>query len=497
MIFGKAFGRWEIKLLLTITLGLAVAWVFEPTLPAQSWVARLLLVSGCLGAASFIFRLDSMRKTRDERSARRYIDMLTRLDHHELAEASVEAQLPTLKNDNPWLPVFVRARDCLIEYGNRADEAEHNWTSAEVRLRRLATNYALVEEIAGGLLEAVVAINQYDELVWANHKAEELFAFTIDHDAPVSVTEQIPCPKLAQLLVESRKRKSTTYRSSEMELTDARGEIGWYRVSVRALAVDADDEDSDTQGAVAVLTDIGSERNIQKRHAEFVSAASHEMKTPLSGIRAYVELLLDGEAEDDETRDEFLNVIDTQADRLQRLINNLLNLARIEAGVEKVDKQHYSLNEILEGAFNVIQPSAEQKQIELISDLSPMYMGVLVDRDMLAQCAINLLSNAIKYTEPGGTVTLRSRMEENASVFEVEDSGVGLSDEDCQKVFEKFYRVKKDKQMAPGTGLGLPLAKHIVEDVHGGSLTVASQLDKGSLFRISLPSHTRTTNQTY
>ncbi len=116
-----------------------------------------------------------------------------------------------------------------------------------------------------------------------------------------------------------------------------------------------------------------------------------------------------------------------------------------------------------------------------------MYLSVLADRDMLLQTAINLLSNAIKYTPPGGTVTLRSRMQDESVVVEVEDTGVGLSPEDQKRVFEKFYRVKKDRQMASGTGLGLPLAKHIVEDVHGGSLTVQSQLGKGSTFRVTLP----------
>jgi signal transduction histidine kinase len=120
-----------------------------------------------------------------------------------------------------------------------------------------------------------------------------------------------------------------------------------------------------------------------------------------------------------------------------------------------------------------------------------MYMGVLVDRDMAMQSAINLLSNAVKYTESGGKVTLRSRMEDNAAVFEVEDTGVGLSEEDCLRVFDKFYRVKKDQKMASGTGLGLPLAKHIVEDVHGGELTLSSQLGAGSVFRITLPTHER------
>jgi two-component system, OmpR family, phosphate regulon sensor histidine kinase PhoR len=225
---------------------------------------------------------------------------------------------------------------------------------------------------------------------------------------------------------------------------------------------------------------------IQKRNAEFVSAVSHEMKTPLSGIKAYVELLADGDTADEATREEFLEVINSQADRMQRLIDNLLNLARIEAGVVAVNKKPQSLNDILEEALGVVQPSAEQKQIKLTRDLSPMYLGVIVDRDLALQAAINLLSNAIKYTPQGGSVTLRSQLQEHHVRFEVADTGVGLSPEDCEKVFEKFYRVKKDQQMAPGTGLGLPLAKHIVEDVHSGTLTVESELGVGSTFRVTL-----------
>jgi two-component system phosphate regulon sensor histidine kinase PhoR len=212
------------------------------------------------------------------------------------------------------------------------------------------------------------------------------------------------------------------------------------------------------------------------------------MKTPLAGIKAYVELLADGDAEDEATREEFLNVITGQADRLQRLIDNLLNLARIEAGVVQVSKKPRSLNELLEEAVNIVRPSADAKHIELAADLSPMYLGVLADRDMLLQAAINLLSNAIKYTPQQGRVTVRSRLEEDHVRFEVQDTGVGLGPEDCQRVFEKFYRVKKNKDMASGTGLGLPLAKHIVEDVHGGRLTVESTLGQGSTFAVVLPS---------
>ena len=131
------------------------------------------------------------------------------------------------------------------------------------------------------------------------------------------------------------------------------------------------------------MTDITGQKAIQKRNAEFVSAVSHEMKTPLSSIRAYIELLVDGEAEDDATQEEFLGVINNQADRLQRLIDNLLNLARIEAGVVAVNKSALSLNELLGEALGVMQPAAQEKQITLTAELSPLYLGVLADRDML------------------------------------------------------------------------------------------------------------------
>ena len=211
------------------------------------------------------------------------------------------------------------------------------------------------------------------------------------------------------------------------------------------------------------------------------------MKTPLASIKAYVELLVDGDAEDEETREEFLNIINSQTDRLHRLIDNVLNLARIESGVVEIHKVSQPLNSILIEAYETVKPAAEAKNITLVSALSPLYLPVLVDHDQLLQAAINLLSNAVKYTPEGGTVTLRSRNLDGEVQFEVEDTGVGLSPENCRRIFDRFYRVKKDTHMASGTGLGLSLAKTIIEDMHGGRISVRSQLGEGSTFTVTLP----------
>ena len=486
MIYSQKFESRAVACLIAVTAVLAAMWVLEPILLNSGWWLRLALGTGCLAVAGAMFRLEATRRKRHARMAHQYVDTLCQQDLLDLAHAAEESSLPSLDQRNPWAPLLSRIGQHLIACAGRAEQAERACTGTEIRLRRLESEYSQLRDILQHLADPVVAVNEYDELILANLPARQLFDIEENDTANQSVEQQIDCEPLLNQLVDTRRRKSPTTRVSELQLSDQTGNSRWYRVSCRGLSL-SDREGSEDHGAVAVLTDTSHEKVIQQRHAEFVAAASHEMKTPLAGIRAYVELLLDDEAEDDETREEFLGVISSQAERLQRLIENLLNLARIEAGVVSVDKQTQSLNELLETGVSVVEPAAEQKSIQLVQNLSPMYLGVLADRDMMMQSAINLLSNAIKYTREGGRVSIRSRMEDSAAVFEVEDTGVGLSEEDAKRVFEKFYRVKKDEQMAGGTGLGLPLAKHIVEDVHGGELTVTSQLGTGSVFRISLP----------
>lgn len=482
-------------LLSTAAFVLSAAWViaWSAGLLAEdgSLTFRLSLFACGLTLASASVALLLHRAKMHRQAVERHVEGLCRIDPRDLRSDTALSQVPPLSSDNPWYDVAQGLRSALVEHCDKVRELEHSKTALEIRCRRATEECERVKAIIRSLADPVIAVNEFNEVMLASRSAESLFHFESENAEQRAMAQLLHCEKLVDLLTATCQRNSNGPRTDEIELIDESGESEWYRVTACRLpgsSAEGAKEKSGKGGAVATLRDIGDHKALQRRNAEFVSAVSHEMKTPLAGIKAYVELLVDGDAEDEQTREEFLNVINSQADRLQRLVNNMLNLARIEAGVVQVNKDNRSLNELLEEALHVVQPAAEAKNIELLSELSSMYLGVLADRDMLLQAAINLLSNAIKYTPEGGKVTLRSRFVDDRIRFEVEDTGVGLSEEDCQKVFEKFYRVNKNKEMAAGTGLGLPLAKHIVEDVHGGTLEVRSAEGKGSTFSITLPS---------
>lgn len=474
-----------------LSTAIVIAWVGDLYAGVERWPARLgLLMAGVL-ASGLAFTVIHGHLLRERRNVHRHFEALCRLDPRDLSNVDANARIPPLPASSAWHGVAQQIRQALVGLAGRAEELEHLRSAQEIRCRRALEECEQVRAIFSSVPEPILAVNDYSELVLANRSAEELLRFDAERVENRALANLVRCEKLLGLLGATTQRKAAGTRSEEIEIVDGDGQSHWFRATATKLASDSAEEPKgsgpSSLGAVAVLREIGDLKALQKRNAEFVSAVSHEMKTPLAGIKAYVELLADGDAEDEETREEFLGVISGQADRLQRLVENLLNLARIEAGVVKVSKQTRALNELLEEAFHVVQPSAEAKHIQLTTYLSPMYLGVLADRDMLLQAAINLLSNAIKYTREGGRVTLRSRLADSEVQFEVQDTGVGLSEEDSHRVFEKFYRVSKDKNMASGTGLGLPLAKHIVEDVHGGRLTVHSKLGEGSTFVVSLP----------
>jgi two-component system phosphate regulon sensor histidine kinase PhoR len=221
---------------------------------------------------------------------------------------------------------------------------------------------------------------------------------------------------------------------------------------------------------------------------EFVSMVSHELRTPLASIKAYIEMLIDGEAVDERTTREFYDVIQNEANRLGRLIDNILNISRIESGLVKVSKRPQPLVEIIREALESVAGQATQKRISLVERLPSPGPRPCGDRDMLYQVVLNLLTNAIKHTPDGGTITLETAAVDGGRkvVTRISDTGAGIPPNDLPFVFDKFPQSGGNSRVVTGTGLGLSLARHIVETVHGGRMFVESHMGRGSCFGFEL-----------
>lgn len=223
--------------------------------------------------------------------------------------------------------------------------------------------------------------------------------------------------------------------------------------------------------------------------SEFLNTVSHELRTPLTSIKAFAEILLDNVGEDPETQTEFLEIINKESDRLTRLINNLLDLSRIEAGRMKWDRESLDLHEVVSTAVTSLRAAAEKKGLRLQVDIEED-LPTVGDRDKLVQVVTNLLGNAIKFTSEGGEVkVVTARKDLLTARIEVRDSGVGIDPVFHESIFEKFSQVdSSETRDIKGSGLGLPIARSITEH-HDGKLFVESELGKGANFIVELPLH--------
>ncbi len=288
---------------------------------------------------------------------------------------------------------------------------------------------------------------------------------------------------LQQLIHDTRTRAvAAPRRTAELNFTINQQPIP-FRTTVTALF----DDQNEQLGTLAVMTDVREEKSAKARHAEFVSSVAHEFKTPMASIKAFLELLVDGDVSEPDEQKAMFEKIDYQVDRLNRLVSNLLNLARIESGAVKLTREDCDLNDVVQRAAEVIRPLAEERGQQFVTDLSQLYLPVHVDRDFLGQAIINLLSNAVKYTPEKGRITLRSHMEELEAIIEVEDTGYGIPPESLPKIFDRFYRVPEHQHAAKGTGLGLAFVQSIAEDLHNGHIAVESTVGVGSKFSMRIP----------
>ncbi len=246
------------------------------------------------------------------------------------------------------------------------------------------------------------------------------------------------------------------------------------------------DSEGKVIGSVKAMRDISKEVEIDRMKTEFISTVSHELRTPLTSIEGYIDLILDGDTgEINELQREFLGIVFQSAERLENLINDLLDVEKIESGKIQMNLEEISLSNIVNTAVKTMKPAAEKKGLKLISEIGEG-IEIYGDSDRMIQVLTNLISNAIKFTKVG-KVTVKLKLTNGNSETIVQDTGVGISRSDQKKLFTKFFRANDEyAREAGGTGLGLSIVKNIVEKC-GGEIRVKSELNKGSEFRVIIP----------
>ncbi|MHC4996717.1 MAG: sensor histidine kinase, partial [Planctomycetota bacterium] len=375
--------------------------------------------------------------------------------------------------------------DTFRQLRSRIDYLSVRRRDLEVEARVAQTDRRYGHAILETLDDAVLVTDAFNELVMANRAAARLFGFDTSRAVGVPVDQALGDPLMAKLIGEARQGWEA---QSPRRFEHVAGHGANARSCTVTLAPVINDQ-GESCGVVAVL---GSDRQGSASadlSREFVSGVSHELRTPLSSIRAYIEMLVDGEAADEAIRQEFYNIIQSETLRLSRLVDNILNISRIESGVAQAQREEVSLPRLVREVIDVMAPQARAAQVSLSENVAPQPVRLMADRDLLYQALLNLVSNAVKYTRPGGRVTVETTVDEDERWVEVavSDTGVGVPVADQARLFDKFYRVDSHKKYAKGSGLGLNLVRHVVETLHEGRITLTSRQGSGSTFRVRLP----------
>ncbi|GAA0133707.1 ATP-binding protein [Paenibacillus sp. YSY-4.3] len=251
------------------------------------------------------------------------------------------------------------------------------------------------------------------------------------------------------------------------------------------------EDDGSYRGMLFLLQDVTDIRRLERMRSEFVANVSHELKTPIAAVKGFAETLLAGGVKDTETMRSFLQIIYDEADRLNRLIGDILELSKIESKRAPLEYAPIHLKELLDSVVEVLLPAANKKTIALLQEI-PEHLFIEGDEDRLRQIFLNLISNAISYTLEGGRVRIAAEVlneggEHEAIRFTVSDTGIGIPKKDLPRIFERFYRVDKARSRGSGgTGLGLSIVKHLV-DLHRGTIRVESKVGEGTSFILELP----------
>ena len=333
------------------------------------------------------------------------------------------------------------------------------------------------ELVLGNMQEGVLAVDDKSRVLLANAAVVRLIGISMETYLYRSLVEVIRTPRVVAIIervLESSTPQEESFEHGNQQLS--------LRVLVRPIQLG-----NDRVGALMTVRDETLLRRIESVRRDFVTNASHELKTPLAAIRAYAETLQMGAIEDAEATQTFLCGILSQADRINGLINGMLQLARVQVGGAMLKRVRFEVRSEIESSIDAAEVMAKSKQVTLTTEFPATPLFMHSDPEAVQTVVSNLLSNAVRYTPTGGNVNLRLTTVGTGLTIRVQDTGIGIEKEELARIFERFYRVESARTAETGgTGLGLSIVKHILHAL-GGTVTVTSEPNIGSCFEVYLP----------
>tara|TARA_R110002072_G_scaffold58824_3_gene149502 strand:- start:1 stop:1794 length:1794 start_codon:yes stop_codon:yes gene_type:complete len=365
------------------------------------------------------------------------------------------------------------------EVGVLGDALNRLGAELSAKIETLSADEAQLRAMLAGMVEGVVAVDPEDGIVFTNRAAREFLGLSKDGPKPgTKIWELVRVPGMDELVGAARSADDAA--SGEFELV---GGASGRTVLAKAHRYTAHGQIS----VVVVLEDVTELRRLETVRRDFVANVSHELKTPLTSIRGFVETLLGGAIDEPEHNRRFLEKVNDNVRRLGSLVTDLLSLARIEAHEGSLPLARMNWQRITDACLRRCEAHAKRRNIEIVAQIAKDDVSVMGDEEALTQVVDNLVDNALKYTPEGGTVNVTlGLVGGDQVVLEVRDTGIGIPSEDRERVFERFYRVDKARSREMGgTGLGLAIVKHLVGAMHG-RIELESETGAGSTFRVML-----------
>ena len=339
-------------------------------------------------------------------------------------------------------------------------------TQTKEQLAQVLSNQSKLEAVFGSMFDGVMVIDQCGEILLMNQTLKDLWNVTQNPVGrkPLEVIRNMEIQQLTDKVLQGKAGVTS------QELSVLVPEEKFFQVHATPVI-----REGQVDGVVLVFHDITKLRHLERVRRDFVANVSHELRTPVATIKGYAETLLDGALDDKDNAKDFIQIIHSDADRLAKLINELLDLSRIESGQMTLALNSCRLLSIIKRVMNILQKQAHEKFVKVTINISPE-LNIRVDETAISQVFLNLIENAIKYNNVGGTITVSAKEKDREVIVSITDTGIGIPEEDLPRIFERFYRVDKaHSREVGGTGLGLSIVKHIIQ-AHDGEVTFTSHL---------------------